>query len=302
MAGTLNNSPLRPSFFVAALVAVSFLWLAYSQGQRSVLVSNNNTPSETVQGSRLVPHSCPKPPECPVCPACHACPPPPPPHVEKPAPEPPSWYELAAAAGTDKVNFHHYENLYEQYLPRLRNQHVKFLEIGLGCGMGPGKSHKLWREYFPDIDLYFIEFEKICLEELLGNNTHMRSEATFYNGDQADPVFLEHVIQKSGGNFDVVVDDGGHTMQQQMVSFAHLFPAVKPGGVYIIEDLHTSYLPPYHGDPDAVANHTNTTMEMIKLRLDNLHPASNTPRLPSADDILRIDCFAEICAFTKATI
>ena len=48
-------------------------------------------------------------------------------------------------------------------------------------------------------------------------------------------------MQKTGGNFDIIIDDGGHSMPQQIISFLTLFPHVKSQGLYVIEDLHTSY-------------------------------------------------------------
>ena len=53
---------------------------------------------------------------------------------------------------------------------------------------------------------------------------------------------LIQFIQQSGGDFDIILDDGGHKMDQQITSFRVLFPILKSGGVYIIEDLGTSYL------------------------------------------------------------
>lgn len=47
----------------------------------------------------------------------------------------PSFYEVALTHGTDKVTTHHYENMYERYLPALRHKRIKMLEIGLGCDM-----------------------------------------------------------------------------------------------------------------------------------------------------------------------
>ena len=66
-------------------------------------------------------------------------------------------------------------------------------------------------------------------------------------GDQEDVIFLNEVlavIKRESGGLDFVIDDGGHTMSQQMTAFTHLMPLVKPGGTYFMEDLETSY---YHG-------------------------------------------------------
>jgi len=65
-------------------------------------------------------------------------------------------------------------------------------------------------------------------------------------GDQTNRFFLRQLI-KEHGPFDIVLDDGGHTMQQQIISFEELFPAVKENGIYLVEDLHTSYWKEYGG-------------------------------------------------------
>ena len=59
-------------------------------------------------------------------------------------------------------------------------------------------------------------------------------------------MFLKRVIDELP-QLDILIDDGGHTMNQQLVSFKNLFPAVKDGGIYLIEDTHTSYWREYHG-------------------------------------------------------
>ena len=68
------------------------------------------------------------------------------------------------------------------------------------------------------------------------------SRYTLFKGDQADRECLEKFISEFGGDFDLILDDGGHHMKQQQISFGFLFPYVKPEGYYVIEDLHTSKL------------------------------------------------------------
>jgi hypothetical protein len=61
-----------------------------------------------------------------------------------------------------------------------------------------------------------------------------------YIADQANRSQLKSFIDANGCDFDIILDDGGHSMEQQQVSFGYLFKCVKPGGYYIIEDVHTS--------------------------------------------------------------
>jgi hypothetical protein len=96
------------------------------------------------------------------------------------------------------------------------------LEIGLGCDMnyGPGKSYYTWLEYFPHVDLYYIEYDAACAEQW----KHKTERATVYTGDQADVVFLERFLNETGGRFDVIIDDGGHTSQFSFPSGLISFP------------------------------------------------------------------------------
>jgi hypothetical protein len=101
--------------------------------------------------------------------------------------------------------------MYEHRFAPLRDQHIKFLEIGLGCTMdyGPGASYFTWLEYFSHVDLYFIEYDEECAAKWANKS----GEATIFTGDQADAQFLEKFIVESGGDFDVIIDDGGHTSE-----------------------------------------------------------------------------------------
>jgi hypothetical protein len=88
-------------------------------------------------------------------------------------------------------------------------------------------------------------------------------------GSQDDAAFLRKIIDQVQPNrFDIIIDDGGHTMNQQKVSIDTLIAAVPPGGFYVIEDLETSYMPDFGGDPNDHANHT--TIALLKYMMDDL--------------------------------
>jgi hypothetical protein len=89
-----------------------------------------------------------------------------------------------------------------------------------------------------------------------------RARVTTLVGDQSKREQLQKAIDVSGGDIDLLVDDGGHTMQQQQVSLGYLFKFVKPGGYYILEDIHTSIaaLWPGYG---AEADGSNTTLRVL---------------------------------------
>ncbi|CAI4212798.1 unnamed protein product [Parascedosporium putredinis] len=209
-----------------------------------------------------------------------------------------TWHEIALAAGTDKVTTHEYQYMYEKYLPSIRGRHVKMLEIGLGCNMnyGPGKSYSTWLEYFPDIELFYIEYDAACAEKW----AHKTEQAHVFTGDQANATMLEEFIAKAGMDFDLIIDDGGHRMDQQIVSLQHLWKAVKPGGMYILEDLQTSYWKNYGGDSSTTDQSIKTAMKFIYELIDDRMSGTNKHEI--SETMRSIDCMKEVCGFTKKTM
>lgn len=114
--------------------------------------------------------------------------------------------------------------IYEDHLKGWKNK-ARMLEIGVQFG----GSLKIWREYFGELDLVGVDILPECKK-------YETSGTKIIIGDQSDKSFLESL-----GSFDIVIDDGGHTMIQQQNSFDVLFNNLSSGGIYIIEDVHTSY-------------------------------------------------------------
>jgi len=204
----------------------------------------------------------------------------------------PSFLEIAKKYGTDKVSTHSYHHMYHKYLEPLRDQPLKMLEIGLGCdmGYGPGASYYTWLEFLPNVDLYYIEYDAKCAKKWASKTTG----ATIFPGDQANVTFLNEFLEATGGNFDVIIDDGGHSMNQQLTSIDTLFKSVKPNGVYFIEDLQTSYMDFGYGGGE---KKEGTTMERIKTSLEDIMPSR--PMSEPMKETWSIDCMREVCAFHK---
>lgn len=170
------------------------------------------------------------------------------------------------------------------------------LEIGLGCNMGygPGKSYDTWLEWLPNVDLYFIEYDGACATKWAGQT----AGATVATGDQANATFLVEFMEEYGMDFDIIIDDGGHSMDQQKTSINTLWQAVKPGGIYICEDLQTSYMAGFGGG----LKKATTMVELIKDFIDDLHMTERkgNPKNDVMKNTWSVDCMAEICAFSKA--
>ncbi|MBS0603524.1 MAG: class I SAM-dependent methyltransferase [Verrucomicrobia bacterium] len=163
--------------------------------------------------------------------------------------------EIALRTGADKgSSYHNYTEVYSQYFAPLKQEPIKFLEIGIY----KGASVKMWEEYFKNADLHFMDITFQAVE-------YFSNRSQYHLCDQASPDQLQRFIQSTDGNFDIILDDGGHTMDQQITSFMTLFPHVKSGGMYIIEDLHTSYWSSYGGGG------TNSTINFLKQLIDDVN-------------------------------
>lgn len=132
----------------------------------------------------------------------------------------------------DLYKWHHYFEVYERHFSPYRGKDVVLLEIGIS----QGGSLKMWRSYFGEsariVGIDINEDAKRFAEDGF----------EIYIGDQADSAFLTSVLARIGQP-DIIIDDGGHTSNQQIVSFQTLYPRMKDDAVYLVEDTHTSFLP-----------------------------------------------------------
>jgi hypothetical protein len=127
----------------------------------------------------------------------------------------------------------HYIPAYESALAGLRDQPLRFLEIGVDRG----GSLDAWSRYFgPEATIVGIDINPWCARfDDPPNNRYVRI------GGQQDPEFLRSVIHELGP-FDVILDDGSHRPSHMNASFRHLFDAgLAPNGLYLVEDLQTNY-------------------------------------------------------------
>lgn len=145
--------------------------------------------------------------------------------------------------GTDKVT-HGYLAHYDHHFGRARWRVRTVVEIGVGGNEArtPGGSLRLWRDVFPRARVIGID--------LHDKDVDLGSRVSFVRADQTDTDALARVVEDLGGAIDVVIDDGSHVGEHVRRTFDALFPHVRPGGTYAIEDLHTSYWADYGGAQD----------------------------------------------------
>lgn len=149
----------------------------------------------------------------------------------------------------------HYLEAYDRFFKNYRNKPVKVIEIGVRGG----GSLQLWRDYFGEkSQIIGVDIEQKCKQ-------YEDEQINVYIGSQEDRKFLKQLKSKVG-MVDVIIDDGGHTMNQQIVSFEELWEIVKPGGMYLCEDTGTSYMKSF------VENYpVGTFIEYTKNLVDSMH-------------------------------
>lgn len=150
----------------------------------------------------------------------------------------------------------HYFEIYHQHLSAFRNNSPVVLEFGVSHG----GSLQMWKHYFgKGSQIYGVDINPGCKE--------VEEEGiSVLIGSQDDQNFLKSLTMLVPKP-DIIIDDGGHTMNQQKSTFQILFPHLQNGGVYICEDTNTSYKVQYGGG----YLRRGTFIEYIKSKIDDLH-------------------------------
>ena len=130
----------------------------------------------------------------------------------------------------------HYFDIYHRHFSRFRGETITMIEIGIFNG----GSLRMWKDYFgPNATIVGIDINPGC-------KNYEEPGIEVVIGDQADPKFLQ-TLSKQYPKFAVVVDDGGHRMEQQITTLEQLYFPMRDDGVYLCEDTHTSYMPVFGG-------------------------------------------------------
>lgn len=149
----------------------------------------------------------------------------------------------------------HYFDAYHRHFARFRGTRCTLVEIGVYHG----GSLQMWKHYLgPQARIIGVDVNPRCkaLEE---------EQIEIAIGDQGDPAFLAR-LRDLAPSLDILIDDGGHTMQQQLVTFREMLPHVQANGVYLCEDTHTSYWREFGGG----FRRPGTFIEVMKELIDHL--------------------------------
>lgn len=195
--------------------------------------------------------------------------------------------------------WHHYLAIYDRWFAPYKNKPITILEIGVSGG----GSLELWRKFFG------TEARIIGVDIDPSVRDRAPKDAEIYIGDQGDRAFLEN-LGATVGEFDIIIDDGSHVNIHQILTFDVLFPRLKQGGLFVCEDLHTSYWKSYGGGfPKSGlfgSKLPKTWIEYVKVMIDQMHawyasPRDKQPITALTRDIGGLHIYDSIAVFEKQT-
>lgn len=181
----------------------------------------------------------------------------------------------------------------------------KFIEAGkpvtlLEIGVQNGGSLENWKKYLPEGSrIYGIDIDPLC------NKLKFSDGITFFLGSGADKKFTDEVLGDL--TFDIILDDASHRCRQVIRTFQNLFSKVNPGGMFIVEDIHTSY---WHGKFGGGLRKKRASMEFFKRITDAMNydhfrrtgwcSRAELAKLKAYNEVIgRVSFFDSVCAIEK---
>jgi hypothetical protein len=208
------------------------------------------------------------------------------------------WADTASRCGTDQDK---YMGCFWEHFHHLRATPFTMLEIGVY----QGASIATWKALFPKAKIYALDINPECARYA----DWPRVKITI--GSQADPAMLEEWTRQVTDPIDVIIDDGSHIMEHLKISFTHLFPKLRSGGIYVLEDLGTCYMTEYGGrqpkQPTPIESlkqciglarpEPSTMIEVLKSCVDNINQRWSGVGNPLAIESLHF--YSNICFVYK---
>lgn len=144
--------------------------------------------------------------------------------------------ELSLYHGTDKSSGRHdYMRFYEFYFSKFKEDSFTLLELGVGPERNKGKSLLTWRDYFQNANIVGVDIRPDA-------KTVETERVSVEIGDLSSSGFLSALVKKYPAN-KIIIDDASHVWSHQILAFEMLFQTVVPGGLFVIEDVNTSFSP-----------------------------------------------------------
>lgn len=201
-----------------------------------------------------------------------------------------SLSDLAAKYGTDKLD-HGYIPHYERHLPF---GPITLLEVGVW----EGASLRMWRDYYSSHESQIVGVDK--------HDRDIKIDGVKIIIQDQDDEIGWHCLGQLAGGFDVIIDDASHISSKTIATFTQTWPWLAPGGLYVIEDLQTSYDVENYGKREACSDPRGktsggrlTAMQFCKRLADevNRHEFGSSHRM--GFDVGAISFYPNICFITK---
>jgi len=199
------------------------------------------------------------------------------------------WSDFLTNDGRLIHKWKHYFPIYERHFQAFVYRPLTFIEIG--CGLGG--SLQMWKRYFgPHATIVGIDILPEC-------KAYEEDQIEVRIGPQQDTRFLQTIVDEFGQP-DIVLDDGSHMMGHVIKTFEFLYPRVARNGVYMVEDLHTSYWEEYEGG----FRRPGTFIEQCKGMLDELNAEHTRDAFPPTEftkTTLAMHFYDSVAVFERGT-
>jgi hypothetical protein len=174
-------------------------------------------------------------------------------------------YKCYRESGYLSIKHSSYFQTYDELLNRYRNKAIVFAEVGVYNG----GSLFMWRKYFGS------QARIIGIDLNPGAKKWEKDGFEIHIGNQGDPRFWEDFFSEVG-DVDVILDDGGHTNEQQIVTTYKCLPHIKDGGMLIVEDTHTSYFSDF-GNPSKYSfmSYAKSLIDSVNSRFPSVQVSKN---------------------------
>lgn len=175
----------------------------------------------------------------------------------------------------------HYFEIYHRHLARFVDRAPSLVEIGVYSG----GSLAMWQHYFgPGAHIHGVDIQPDC-------RVYASDHVTIHIGDQGDRAFWGE-FRDTVEAVDILIDDGGHTPEQQMVTLEEMLPYLSPGGVYICEDVH------------GINNEFSAYVSSLANQLNAFHPSYDqrelsSPATPLQSDVHSIHLYPYVVVIEK---
>ncbi len=164
-------------------------------------------------------------------------------------------YESYLKSPFKTIKHNTYFDIYDDLFSRYRNKKVTFVEIGI---LGGG-SLFMWRDFFgPEARIIGVDLNPEAKK-------WEKDGFEIFIGSQSDEDFWIEFV-KQVGQVDVVLDDGGHTFEQQIVTIESLLESIKDGGLLVVEDTHTSYMKGFGDKSFSFIEYVKRNIDKINFR------------------------------------